>query len=88
MSVPTPTELAQLVVDELYEAQRTHKSMNSLHEGYAVLLEEVDEFWDWVKKKDRKRDFNEILKELIQISAMAQRVALEVVLPRLIKDKT
>ena len=56
----------------------------SLHEGYAVLKEEVEEFWDSVKSYKYCNDFkeNEIQdaqlellshseKELIQIAAMA-----------------
>ena len=41
---------------------------NSSHEAYCVILEEVDEYWDEVKKNgsvERKYD------ELIQIAAMA-----------------
>lgn len=53
--------------------------MNSLHEGYAVILEEVEEFWDMVKLKPSKRDPNALYKELVQIAAMAQRTAEDVV---------
>ena len=31
------------VMDELRKARENHKPMHSLHEGYAVILEEVDE---------------------------------------------
>ena len=44
---------------------------NSPHEAYAVLLEEVDEFWDEVKKKPAKRNKQNMLKELSQIAAVA-----------------
>ncbi len=47
-----------------------------LHEGYAVLLEEVDEFWDEVKAQ--KPDKAKVLAELVQIAAMAQRCAEDV----------
>lgn len=43
----------------------------SLHEAYAVLLEEVDEVWDIVKLKRSKRDPQELRAELIQVAAMA-----------------
>lgn len=49
--------------------------MASLHEGYAVILEEVDEFWDIVKLKPSLRNYGDLYKELVQISAMAQRTA-------------
>lgn len=69
----------QLVTTELRKARERHRNMRTLHEGYAVLLEEVDEFWDEVKK--RNPDPNALLEELVQISAMAQRVAEDVVQP-------
>ena len=37
-------------------ARTKHKPINSAHEGYAVILEELDEFWDEVKKKREMRD--------------------------------
>ena len=43
----------------------------SLHEAYGILLEEVDEFWDEVKKKPQNRDKQNIVKELIQIAAIS-----------------
>ena len=61
------------VAIEIERARRKHGKMNSLHEGYAVLLEEVDEFWEHVKHDNQ--DKAEILSELVQIGAMAQRIA-------------
>lgn len=63
------------VLLELDKAMTKHKGMNSSHEAYAVLLEEMDEFWDEVKKQvpDKKN----MRKELLQISAMAQRAILD-----------
>lgn len=57
-----------------YEAhQAAHKfpAFNSAHEGYAVLLEEVDELWDEVKRHDV--DFDAMIGEAIQVGAMALR---------------
>ncbi len=53
-------------------------AMNSAHEGYAVLLEEVDELWDHVKVKQGKRDIAAMRKEAIQVAAMAIRFMLDV----------
>lgn len=65
---------AKLVSDELEKARRKHPGkQNSLHEGYGVILEEVDEFWDLVKQQ--KPDKSKILEELVQIAAMCQRTA-------------
>lgn len=58
---------------EYKKAVGKHGRMNSLHEGYAVLAEEVDEFWDEVKKKPRNRKPEDIRGELIQIAAVAMR---------------
>lgn len=53
-------------------------AMNSAHEGYGVLLEEVDELWDWVKTKQKNRDLKAMRTEALQIAAMAIRFAVEV----------
>lgn len=64
--------LADLVV-EIEMATEKFPAMNSHHEGFAILKEEVDELWDWVKKKPEARDLNAMRKEAIQIAAMAIR---------------
>lgn len=58
---------------ELERARDKFPPIHSLHEGYAVLKEEVDELWDEIKSKtvDQERVFE----ELVQIAAMAQRIA-------------
>jgi vacuolar-type H+-ATPase catalytic subunit A/Vma1 len=61
---------------ELERAERKHAPMNSPHEGYAVIQEEVDELWEHVKADTgRSRDAAE---EAIQIAAMGLRYALNV----------
>lgn len=47
------------------------------HEGYAVLLEEVDELWDECKKNQNNYDLDAQRKEAIQVAAMAVRFATE-----------
>lgn len=67
---------AQAVRRELAHARAIHPGeQHSLHEGYAVLLEEVDELWDEVRKRARDQSPADILKELVQVGAMAQRMA-------------
>jgi exopolyphosphatase/pppGpp-phosphohydrolase len=51
---------------------------NSAHEGYAVLLEEVEELWAHVKTNQKKRNLKEMRKEAVQVAAMAMRFAIEV----------
>lgn len=58
---------------ELERATTDYGPFVSYHEGYAVLLEEVDELWDEVKKKPSERDPVKIKKEAVQVAAMALR---------------
>lgn len=69
------------VQEELKSARKKHGPIHSIHEGYSVLLEEVDEVWEIVKLKTSERDLQHLYKELIQVSAMAQKMAEDVVLP-------
>ena len=65
---------------ELARARLNNSAFNSLHEGYAVLLEELDEVWEEVKRKPSERDLNLLLSEIVQVGAMAQRLAEDCVL--------
>lgn len=67
------TQLANIVVDELAAAEKKFGPMASAHEGYAVLLEEVDELWEEVRKKQSTHDRAAMYKEAVQIAAMAMR---------------
>jgi glutamyl-tRNA reductase len=66
-------QIAARITDEAIRASNLHKPMNSAHEAYAVILEEVDEFWEEVKKKSSERSREKMREELIQIGAMALR---------------
>lgn len=77
----------KLVEEELKRARKQHGNMQSLHEAYSVILEEVDEFWEHVKMKSKNRNPQEILGELVQISAMCQKTAEDVVIPEIDKLK-
>ncbi len=65
------------MLDELQRASTLYPPMNSAHEGYAVILEELDELWDHVKHRPDKRVLSEMRAEAIQIAAMAIRFALD-----------
>lgn len=76
---------SKAVQDELARAYDLHGPINSLHEGYAVILEEMDEAWEEIRKKTNNRDMNHLLMEFIQIGAMAQKVAEDVIIPHIDK---
>jgi hypothetical protein len=61
------------VEEELCVAKEKYPCMASAHEGYAILLEEVDELWEEVKKRPESRDVEAMRKEAIQVAAMAVR---------------
>jgi len=77
---------SKMVAEELASARKKHGGTNSIHEGYAVILEELDEVWDEVKKKTKERNLVELLKELVQVGAMAQKMAEDVVIPIIKKN--
>lgn len=41
------------IKEEIAKAERNFKEYNSYHEGFAIILEEVDELWDLVKTKGK-----------------------------------
>jgi hypothetical protein len=79
MSYPTilPTignELAEQLDNSLHKAITKHAPMNSAHEGYAVILEELDELWDEVKAWQPTSDnMPQMRKEALHVAAMALR---------------
>jgi hypothetical protein len=65
---------------EINRARAKHPPLHSLHEGYAVLLEEVDELWERVKMQNTDHEGDTpTYRELVQIGAMAQRIAEDVI---------
>lgn len=79
---PVPSEradggvgFAQLVVREIASSRAAHGPVGSHHEGFAILLEELEEYWAHVRLRPDRRVPAEALEELVQIGAMAQRIA-------------
>lgn len=56
---------------ELRRAMSLHPPMNSPHEGYATILEELDELWEPIKRNHGYAPAT--LKEAIQVAAMGAR---------------
>ena len=75
---------SEMVETELMQARIKYPGVqHSAHEGFAVLYEQVDELWDEVRRKQTDRNNAAMLKELVQIAAMAQRMAEDVVVPKI-----
>jgi hypothetical protein len=60
-------------VRELLSAVGRYGPMASAHEGYAVILEELDELKAEVWKSPKKRDMRAMREEAVQVAAMALR---------------
>ena len=74
-----PIERASIEAqDEAERAASMWPPFNSAHEGFAILLEEVDELKEHVWMNQKKRDIPAMRKEAIQVAAMAIRFAVDV----------
>lgn len=65
-------EVAEILT-ELGRARKKFPPFHSHHEGYAVILEELDELWQDVKASKPGSDHAAMRKEAIQVAAMALR---------------
>jgi len=65
-----------LVRNELEKSRLKHGDILSAHEGLGIILEEFEEFKDEVKK--RNHDHELMVAELVQIAAMAAKIAEDV----------
>jgi NTP pyrophosphatase (non-canonical NTP hydrolase) len=76
------TESQEKLVDAIRQeyslAAAKFPPFNSAHEGYAVILEELDELWEEIKRKKEDRDLAAMRKEAIQVAAMALRFVRDV----------
>ena len=77
MSLQKNARLMEEVNAEMVQAMSSHTSMNSAHEAYAIILEELEEFWAEVMKKRQNRSKEAMRTELKQIAAMACRAILD-----------
>ncbi len=65
-------------ITELKRAREHYTKFASAHEGFAVLLEEVDELKAEVWKKPAWRSKERMRAEAIQIAAMALRFCIDI----------
>jgi hypothetical protein len=66
----------EAIIREYYRARDIYGPMKSAHEGYAILLEEMDELWTLIKTKGIEPEAYE--EEAVQIGAMALRFLIDV----------
>jgi hypothetical protein len=71
--MPSRDELLNAIQTEVDRARTLYPKFHSLHEGYGVLLEEVDELWDMIKTSKLITADDRMKAEAIQIAAMAVR---------------
>ena len=70
----TPEYANDLILAEFKRARQKFAPMRGPHEGYAVILEELDEAWDEIKANNIPR----ARKEMLQVAAMALAFLVEV----------
>ena len=68
-------DAVRLVMDALHDATDKHGPMASPHEGYAVILEELEELWEEIRG-DRGR-WPKARTEAAQVAAMALRYLID-----------
>jgi len=74
IDVEKAANLSEEVYEEFLKASSKFPAFASEHEGYAILLEEVDELWEAVKLNQKRQErHNQCRKECIQVAAMALR---------------
>jgi hypothetical protein len=60
-----------MIYDEYMRASKKFPKFTSSHEGYAIILEELDELWEAIKSKDTNNLWTR--GEASQVAAMALR---------------
>lgn len=65
-------EAVNLVLTELTRARLQFPHFHSAHEGYAVILEELDELWQVIKEEHPLQP-QRLQREATQVAAMALR---------------
>lgn len=64
---------------ECERAMLNYPPFKSPHEGFAIILEEMDELWTEIKKrKNGNPNSDAIKKEAVQLAAMCKRFLLDV----------
>ena len=70
-------EAISLITTEYCSATKKFGPFASAHEGYAIILEELDELWEVIKNK--QKSITELEKEAVQVAAMAVRFLVDMI---------
>lgn len=62
---------------ELASAISKFPKFNTEHEGYAIILEELDELWEHIKVNQKYRNKQAMRKEALQTAAMSIRFMID-----------
>lgn len=68
-------EFLHAMHDEYIVARSKFEPLHSSHEGFAVMLEEVDEVWEAIKSKGVP--YSHLYDECVQVATMAMALAIE-----------
>lgn len=71
------TALGQIEQEVQRAKQLYPANFHNQHEAYAVILEEIDELWSEIKKKQSNYDLGAQIKEAVQAAAMLVRFLTE-----------
>ena len=76
-----PSDALTVAIEAARELTRARSKFHAFagpHEGYAVILEELDELWDLVRAFPKRSSVDQMRSEAIQIAAMALRFIVDV----------
>lgn len=70
------TPALEEIHEEYVRSMNKFGNFSSAHEGYAILLEEVDELWNEIKRRPSDVDNIAMMKEARHVAAMAYKMML------------
>lgn len=76
------TVVRDLVAAEYRRTAAAYGRLHSAHEGYALILEELDELKEEIWKHPRRRSRSAMFKEAVQVAATTVRFVIDVCLPK------
>lgn len=72
-------DILKSINDEVMEATMAWPPINSAHEGFGLIMEELDELREHIFMKQKNRDLQAMRHEAIQLAAMSIRLIHDVI---------